>query len=332
MARPSLVAALLLPAAAACGPYSEVGQKLDVATPIADGETFVAASGSEVRLLLLGSGGPGAPFVFTSFDLPYSAGRSVWSAAGTFAEDPAAGALTLTELHQYTLPDERSVGLFSRRGAWRQEVHLDVPLREGRAPGRLAVAGDARFEGSYVALTPALAGLGAATARDAACAFQLANLAVLSSQVRIIGFGGPGMTQYSAATDYQGIVSGSLRVQVDGLFSSTTTITYRGFSDFGGVAIDGAQVIFADSSGDGHMEGAVAFALQPAAPAGAAPPPPLQGEVRYGVAGGGGDSIRISGGSASGGLYDVSLQGGGVATVDPVSPPAPSVGACLGLP
>jgi hypothetical protein len=206
---------------------------------------------------------------------------------------------------------------------------VDEPLAlvASRSGAQLTLTGDAPLAGSYLALEVALARVGVSTARDAACAFHVANLAVVSSEVRILGFGGPGMTQYSTPATFVGVVSGSVRVEEHGLFTSTTNITYSGFSDFPGVVIDGTQNTVADASGNGHMWGDVQLALAPAAPA-----PAVTGTIGYGVQAGGGNSIVISGGVAGGGHYEVTLGGGGAALVDPVAPPAPSLGDCLSLP
>ncbi len=335
----AVVAAPLLAAAlTGCGPYTDVGQKLDVGATILAGDTWIAATATEARLLVLGKPeqeGERAAFAFTSIALPISAGTSVRALQGTYHESRADGWLRLEETLEYRLADESAAALLSRHGSTRDDIDRMVTFTQSRAGGRLALGGgDPGVAASYVPLPDALARLGAGTPfgpdtpSGAACAFQLANLAVRSSQVRILGFGGPSMTQYSVAAFFKGTLAGDVRVYFNG---SGADITYRDFADFAGVRIAGTQSTNVDWSGNGHMYGTVAVTLEPAPLAGGATPP-ITGTIGYGDRNGGGDSIQIHDGLASGGRYVVALDAGGAARVDPVAPPSPSVADCLGLP
>ncbi len=328
-------AALAAVALCACGPYAEVAQKLDVTARVA-GDTWIATAPgdrTEVRVLLVGKAGTDGwtPFAFTALQMPISRGAAALTLQGRWTEAGTAGATTLLVEHQYTLPEESSVSILSRRGAWREEVKRTLRLTVTREAGRLLVAGDPGLEGTYVALGEALGHLGTATARDAACAFQIANLGIRSSEIRIIGFGGPGMTQYQGAETFVGTVAGSLRVSMSGFTHNTTRIEYSAFEDLGGVRVQGPQVTDANSGGDGHMSGVLTFALAPRAPDGAAAPP-ITGAIDYGGGGDPADAVRISNGNAVGGVYLTSIDGGGSARVSPETAPSPSVSECLALP
>jgi hypothetical protein len=331
------VAALAIVAPlAACGPYAEVAQKLDVTTPITSGETWIAVAGpdrSELRVLVVGAPpeGGSAEFSLTTMQMPISAGTSATALQGTWREETRAGTATFTAARQYTLPDERGTPLLARRGVWRADVSRVLGVTVARAGGLLVLAGDPTLAGTYVRFRAALAALGASTARDAACAFQLSNLGIRSSEVRIIGFGGPGMTQYQTAATYVGTLAGSLRVSEQGFLDNTTTITYSGFVDLGGVRVDGPQITDADSGGNGQMSGTLAFALEPLAADGSVPPP-ITGTIDYGGAGNPADAVQISSGFATGGAYVIVLAGGGAAKVSPATAPSPSVAECLALP
>lgn len=320
----------------ACGPYADVAQKLDVTGRVA-GDTWIAAVGpdrSEVRVLLVGrpQDDGSAPFSFSALHVPLSRGTSAITLQGTWIEVGASGSTTLRVAHEYTLPDESSVPVLSRRGTSREDASFTIGLTVTRVGGRLDVAGDARLAGTYVPLREALGVLGTTAERDAACAFQIANLGIFSSETRIIGFNGPGMTQYQQPETYVGTVAGSLWISMSGFLDNTTTIVYSAFEDLGGVLVDGPQNTFADSGGDGHMEGVMTFALAPLAADGSALPP-ITGSIDYGGAGNRADAIQISGGTATGGVYIVSIDGGGgSARVHPETAPAPSVADCLGLP
>jgi hypothetical protein len=321
---------LLVTALGGCGPYAELAQKLDVGATIAGGETWISASGTEARVLLLGapdpSGGP-VPFAFTSMSLPIAAGTATWSVQGVWTGTAADASIALRERLLYRLDDERGTPLLQRHGATRTEVDRRLPFGQSRAGGRLVLTGDASIAGTYVLLPAALARLGSSSAADAACAFHVANLAVMSSEVRIVGFGSAGMTQYKTSASFRGTVGGRVDVSVSGTFSATTDITYVQFSDFAGVRIDGTQTTHVDASGDGSMSGAVALSLQPGPPA-----QELDGTISYGSSADPGDAIQISNGSPTGGDFVVSLAGGGTAKVSPVGAPSPAVSDCLGLP
>jgi hypothetical protein len=325
-------AVLLALALGACGPYAQLAQKLDVTARIA-GDTWIAAVGpgkTELRMLLIArpDADGAAAFAFTSMqNPPLVAGPSVLTLQGTWTEVGAAGAATLHGAHTYVLKDESSVALLSRRGAWRDDTQYAIPITVSRDGGRLVVSGAASLAGTYVPFVPALAALGTATERGAACAFQIFNLAIQSSEARIIGFGGPGMTQYSHSETYVGTVAGSVRISLSGgLTGSTTTIAYSGFEDFGGVRVSGPQVTKVDSGGDGHMSGVMTFTIMPISvdPATATT---ITGTVDYGA-------IQISNGNASGGVYVSSIDGGGTAQVDGASSAVrfPAVADCLALP
>ncbi len=323
-------AVLLGLALGGCGPYAELAQTLDVGATSAGGQAWISASGTQARVLLLGppdpAGGPAA-FAFTSMSLPIAAGTAVWSAQGEWTGAATDPSITLRERLLYRMDDERGTPLLQRHGATRTDVDRSLSFGQSRAGGRLVLTGDASIAGTYLLLPDALARLGSSSATDAACAFHLANLAVLSSQVRIIGFGSAGMTQYKTPASFRGTVAGRVDVSVSGTFSATTDITYVQFSDFPGVRIDGTQTTHVNASGDGSMSGTVALALLPSPPASE-----LDGTISYGSAADPGDAIQISNGSPSGGNYVVNLAGGGSAKVSPVGTPSPTVGDCLGLP
>jgi hypothetical protein len=329
-ARPLAALAIAL---AGCGPYADVGQKLDVGMIFASGETWIAAPASgEIRLLVLGRDAAGQPggFALSSLQIPYAAGRSARTLEGTWSE--ATGALLLVVTIDYEMPYETG-DVTGRRGSTRSPPGLNAPLPLAltRGADTLGLSGDPAWTGTYVRLQQVLPRFeGRPAAEAATCAFQLANLAVLSSQARIIGFGSAGMLQYGAAQDFVGTLSGKVNVHLSGgLTTPVTDISYQGFSDFPGVELNGVQTTFAGIDGSGHMEGTVTFTLQPDAAGGAAVP----GAIVYGVPGGA-DNIRISGGHASsGGHYQVTLGDAAAVPVDPVAePPTPPLSDCLGLP
>jgi hypothetical protein len=317
-------------AAASCGPYPNLAEKLDVTTPITDGETWIAVNGTETRVLILPEA-PGVPaaFSFTALETPVSAGTSSYSLTGEWIE--AAGTATFTVRLEYLLPDESDEPLLSRTGATRKQVDRVLPYAIGRSPGRLVLDGDPAMAGTYVPLREALALLGTATERDAACGFQVANVAMRATFPRVLGFGGPGMTQYQTRATFLGTLAGSFEVFLEGFLDSTTTFTFVGLVELGGTHVDGIQITHVDASGDGELDGSVSYWFLPRAVDGS-DLAVIHGAIDFGGGGDPGDAVRISGGTASGGHYVSTLEGGGIARVSPVEAPSPSVAGCLALP
>jgi hypothetical protein len=327
-------AVLLALALGACGRYADLAQKLDVTARIA-GDTWIAAGGhdrAQIRILLVGrpDAHGSASFAFTAID-NVSNGSTLVSRVttlqGTWSE-VGSGAATLRVVHTYTLPEEIGTSLYSRRGTSRDDAEHTRRIAVARDASRLSVSGDAALAGTYVPLVEALRALGTSTARDAACAFWIADLGVQTSEARIIGFNSPGMYQYQQAETYAGTIAGSVHVSLSGTLATTTRIEYAGFQDVGGVVLSGPQVTDADSGGSGHMSGVLrfAFAPLPVDPAGAAT---ITGTIDYGS---GADAVQISGGNPTGGAYVTAIDRGGTARVSAIAPPSPTVAQCLALP
>lgn len=318
-----LAPALVLVALTGCGslgPYADVGQKLDVGLRITGGEAWVAVADPEVRILVLGRTPDGLPaqFAFSALSIPIGAGLSGRTIQGIWQEH--GGTMILTDQTEYALPDERAIGLDSRRGSYRQDgVDRAIILAETRTDTRLTIAGDPGVAGSYVPLAAALGHLGTATAQDASCAYYVANLTVMTTQVRIVGFGGPGMLQYRSPETFEGTLAGEVRVAMSGgLFSPDVQIAYSQLSDFPGVQLDGAQQTHTDAGGNGRTEGTLHFTIQ-----GSAPAPAITGAVVY--------DLDITDGYAGGGQYQITIDGGASGTASPVGPPSPPIATCLGI-
>lgn len=339
MRRPALVALALAGGAAvafalgACGPYAQLAQKLDVTARIA-GDTWIAAVGpgrTEIRILLVArpDANGSAPFAFS--DLPSGANATTTTLQGTWIETGSAGSVTLRVDHAYTLPGDGS-------GAERDDSTRVLHLTANRdQAGRLVLSGDPALAGTYVGFADALRNLGAAPQLSATCAFLIPNLAVATSEIRIIGFGGNAMYQYTRPATYVGTVAGTVEVAVDISLASNsahTTIQYAGFQDFGGVTLDGPQITDTSLAANGHMSGVVRFTLSPAPldPAGVATP--IQGSIDYGSADPG-NAVVISGGNPVGGSYRMSVDGGVSGDLVPVTlvnTASSAVANCLSLP
>jgi hypothetical protein len=136
---------------------------------------------------------------------------------------------------------------------------------------------------------------------------------------------------------FVGTVAGTVHVSVNiSLTSQTarTTITYSGFQDFGGVALDGTQVSDTSLAANGHMSGVVRFALTPASLDPSVVATPIQGSIDYGTAQPS-NAIQIDGGDPLRGSYLMSVDGGVanvLVPVDIVNTPSSAVADCLALP
>jgi hypothetical protein len=326
-------ALLLAVALGGCGPYAELAQKLDVTSRIT-GDTWIAAAGadrSETRVLVVGKpdGNGVAPFSYTSEN-----GLTGMTLQGTWIEVGSAGDVTVHVAHTYTLPDERSRTPLNRRGSQRDDTPRTIRVTATRDAGRLVLAGDPGLAATYVGLGDALGRLGTATEHDAACAYQVTSLGILSSEIRIIGFGGAGMLQYQNAETFVGTLAGTVRVSLSGYLHNTSRIEYASFEDLGAVVVTGTQITDADISGDGHMSGVVSFTLGSASSGSPGAAPPITGTIDYGGAGNPSDTVQISNGEPAGGSYVTTIAGGGTARVSAVAVTvrSPPVADCLGLP
>ena len=325
--RASVMVGVAVAALGACGPYPQVGQKLDAGLTVTNSEAWISAAGTRVRILLLGKDELGAPASFSYSDLDASTGAGGAGGAGhpnltwqgTWSE--SGGFLSLVVRTEYTLPDERPVSLKDRHGASRRDgLAENVRLDAARGPSRLTLAGDPALAGTYVPVSEALAHLGTATPADAACAFYVANLGVMTTQVRVFYFGSANMVQYTSAEKFIGTLSGDVGVYMAGI-GGDVTITFEQDSDIPGITLDGKQVTNSDLGGNGRTRNVVRFTFQadPTQPAG----PRITGAIEY--------DLVITGGTATGGIYTVSIDGGATAVTDPVSAPNPPVATCLGL-
>lgn len=335
----ALGALLLALALGACGPYGQLAQKLDVTDRLA-GDTWIAAGPdrNETRMIVLGDPDArgSAGFSFSSIAGPIVTTRqgswTEWDPAGATSVFEPTGVATLHVRYTYSLDQNAGV---SGSGSTRDENPYTLQLSVQRQADQLVVSGDAGMAGTYVHLQHALLSLGTSTPQDLTCAFQLMDVAVQTSEARIIGFGSGRMVMYRQAADFQGTIAGKVNVNVSlGLGGSATTfITYSGFSDQGGVAIDGTQRTDAGLSGTGSMSDTVRFAFTPASPDPSTVATTIRGAIDYG-------NVSISGGIASGGDYVVSIDPVGTATTATTGRVpvlafgnlSPSVADCLALP
>ncbi len=326
--RAAALAALLLLSGCLSAPYPNLFERLDFGNQLS-GDTWVSYAdtpdGEEVRVLVLGAPTAEAPVPRFSFTAVRP--RSVRKLQGTWAASAAQPSVVFSVELVFEMPDESQRPVTQRVGATRRQVSYDEPLDASLAGQNLVLSGGSgELDGTYTLFAQALAALGGPAGVTPACAFRVFNLTILSSQVRIPGFNGTSIIQYTTPATFVGEVAGSVRIGVSSVLSPLTEITYTDFVDFPGAGVEGTQSTRVNTSGTGSMFGTLPFVLKPVEPL-----PPIQGTVGYGVSGGGGDSIRLTNGNVTGGSYAVEVTGGASGLVDAVNVPGPTTATCLGL-
>ena len=321
MRRPALAAAVLVGSSllACLGPYPNVGERLDV-VDLVNGTSYIGLDAGAARILILApfdAGVTAAPFTRIDEQQP----RAVQTLQGTYFGDATDRLkVTFSSTTLFSLPNEASKPVSDRDGAERTQFS---PPRESKAridtktEEVLDLSGSADVAGHFLTLLGRTAVITGTDATATACAFHLANLAVESSEARIPGFNSAEMTQYLNRVEYfQGILSGTVSVNLVGLFSPVVTTTYSNYADFEGVVLDGVQVSSTNASGDGELTGILRFRIQ------RRDLPDLEGQVDY-------RAVSLTGGNESGD-YLVRLDGGAEVPV-PTGRRIPSLEQCLGL-
>lgn len=329
--RLSCLAVLLIFAGCLDSPYANFGEALDQTVAIS-GATWIAsvetADGPQTRLLV--AAGPnsasGPAFIHTSVIGISPIRKLVGSWSVTEGE-----VVEFTATTEYLLANESTKPVISRTGSQRRSVDVRQSVSARVIGGRLVISGgDSSLDGSYQPLEQALARLGTTSVADLPCVFQVYNLSVVSSQVRILGFNSASTVQYRVPATFVGEAEGNFTISLTDLLAPLTDITFSTFSDFLGMSLDGTQWTKVNLSGNGHMYGSVAFTLFPVG-AGGATLPPVHGSVSYGTQDGSGDSIRLTSGNVTGGSYLVSVAGGASGLVDGATTPVPLLASCLGI-
>lgn len=291
-----VVAALGAVGLGAClGPYPNIGERLDVTSRVS-GTSYITLDAGNARVLVLAPLDGGSSAAFTRIDEFQP--RAVETLQGSWS-DPGADVVFSTSTI-FTLPDELTKPISSRRGATRKT--LSPPSVSAATivtvnSDTLELSGPPEVAGTYHPLVTRTAHISGTDATSPACAFHVANLAVESSEARVPGFNSPGLTQYlNRVEPFQGILSGTMTVNLVGLFSPVSTITFIDYADYEGVVLNGEQISTTDTSGNGALSGVLRFHIERQGMA------PLEGSVDY-------RAVTLRGGNESGD-YLVTLDGG----------------------
>lgn len=167
----------------------------------------------------------------------------------------------------YEFIHETGVRILARKGSEAfildpNEIH-DVTLSESAGVLTLTVDSEERH---YQNLMDILASIPDDSVAGATLMGQVLNVGLLVSQVRVRGFGGSGMTEYTqTAKDFRGLVTGNIHVSGNIKVSEgrvDMTVDYTDFSDFSGMSLTGPQIVDVSWAGEGDMRGYSDFVIQ----------------------------------------------------------------------
>jgi hypothetical protein len=306
MKRVPLVVATGLALSAAClGPYQIIGQELDPTISLGDQPTWIQATPSQTTLIVFAAadGGITAPFTLTTI----AKDQTAVILTGTYSA--TATQIFMQSTLKYVLTNEYSIPVTSRDGAQRFDVDAGATYTTSLDGGVLTLTGTPAL-GSFISFGAALANLQATNQAEADCLMRVFQLTAISSETRILGFNGPAIIQYTNPATFNGVLTGTVNIGVQSLFSPNTTLDYQQFSDFSGFVLDGSQYSQTDLSGNGYISSAVGFQMTNTPTDGGAPVSVIAGNVVYGNSDGSPPSILLVSGTPSGGSYQLSVDGG----------------------
>ena len=298
----SLVAALT---AACLGPYQIIGQELDPTVSLGDQPTWIQATPQQTTLIVFAAtdGGGSAPFTLTTI----APDQSAVTYTGTYYA--TATTVTLQSTLKYVLTNQYDIPVTSRNGSQRFDVDAGATYVTSLDGGILTLTGTPSL-GSFASFGTALGSLQATNQSQAECLMRVFELSVLSSEVRILGFNGPSIIQYTTPATFNGVLIGDVTIGVESLFTPNTTLAYQQFSDFTGFVLDGSQYSQTDLSGNGYISSALGFQMTNVPPDGGPAQTVIAGSVSYGNADGSPPSILLNAGTPSGGSYQLVVDGG----------------------
>jgi hypothetical protein len=202
---------------------------------------------------------------------------------------------------EYDFKYDPDTSILGRDGSLRQDLKTPIsePLTIAADGSQLVVSlsGEAR---RLTSIGEVVESVDVHTQKGAEAVFRLFNLPVLTSQVRLLGFGGGSMTQYVDQTaSFGGLIRNRFTVSVESWLSPNTLIAYFQLEDLTGIVVDGPQKSNVDTSGNGQMEGVLNFLMRGT---GGVSDVAIRGHLDYG-------ELQIRNGVAAGGEYSLVIDG-----------------------
>ena len=281
------------------GGVHPLGQVRDqLAVCVGPTETWLRSTDTGTEVFIIGEVDPSAtePPCFLRGFVEQSSTTTL--ATGTYVFDEALGTGTFSNTADFIFRYQPEVNIVSRRGSQRtlNEPPLTVPFSMERDGEQLLLT----IQGDTLRLTSigdVIDALDETTMAGAEDVFRLFNLSLFTSQARLLGFGGTGMTQYLDVTaEFGAAIANGFTVRVENILNPDTDITYLEYMEFTGITIDGLQRTMVDLNGDGDMEGALTFRFEGRTRT-------IEGTLSY-------LDLKIRDGVAGAGTYTLSIEGG----------------------
>lgn len=236
------------------------GVRTDVVNGAGSGKLFLRSSPTGTDMVIFGGGDPTvAPVPFITGAVDHDSSTNLF--IGTVTLD-GSGAGTFEVTASYTFPYQPQLSVAERDGSQRTDFADPIPLPVQvtyQPSGTVDVTVDGT-QHTYTPYADVVAALDLADPMGALDMFQLYNMGLFFSQVRIPAFGSIGMTRYiSQAGHFNGLITGDYTVSVQSILTPTATIAYHSLEDFPGATYDGNIVTKVDISGSGPMEGVMNF-------------------------------------------------------------------------
>lgn len=247
--------------------------KTDVLVPCGPGATtWLRTTTMGTEILILGSATPASASMpmeqrcYTHAIVTHDSSTESQSGSYTLT---ASGSGTASYSSNYDFNYTSTGAILSRRGAQREDFvtprSIGISLAMNGAKLAATIDGVA---GTYTNIYDVIAGLDPESQSGAEDIFCLINLPLFTSQVRIPGFGGAGMTAYKNTTTFYSAIGGAevgsmFTIGINNVYSMPdTTFMYTAFEDLSGIVYSGPQRTIVSLAGNGDMTGALDFTLR----------------------------------------------------------------------
>lgn len=247
--------------------------KTDVLVPCGPGATtWLRSTATGTEILILGSSTP--TLVSTAMERRCYAHITIDHDSSTYYESgsysmTASGTGTALYSVTYDFNYTSTGAILSRRGAQRTDLITprSTPLVLAMAGDKLSATVDG-VAGTYTNLYDVIAALDPETQAGVEDVFRVINLPLFTSQARIPGFGGAGMTAYKNTTTFYSAIGGEtagsmFTLGINNVYSMPdTTFMYTAFEDLSGITFVGPQRTIVSLGGNGDMTGVLSFTLR----------------------------------------------------------------------
>ena len=223
--------------------------------------------------------------------------------SGTYTESAGKYEASFKLHYRFSGPNSDSDGSLASEDSLSSEFQL------AEKDGVITVTGDSIVAGEYISSAQFFDTVLQSREEQAQCFYEAADIAISTSQMRIPGFGGKGMTQYLGNSyPYSGRVAGVLNVRLDNLLSPKSTFSFVDQQEFPELTLGGTQTSQTGISGSGWQFGAFTATFEwNLTGADAAASKTLAGTISFGT--GEEEGIRIESGQRTAGDIRITFDG-----------------------